>query len=122
MTNEPIYTPKFIEIRDNRQLNNHNLKHMLSLNDNFKNIINLTDPNEIAANLQLELNTVIDTLSQPNIIQYRKNYQPYFTSDIKTQTHQTTQLLNKAIQTNKFEDWMLYKNKRNTTQKRHKKS
>ena len=74
MTNKPIYTPKLIEIRDNKQLNKHKLKHILSLNDNFKNIISLTDPNEIAANLQLELNTVIDTLSQPKIIQYRKNY------------------------------------------------
>ena len=90
---------------------------MSSLNDNFRNIINLTDPNEIAANLQQELNTVIDTLSQPKIIQYRKNYQPYFTTDIKTQIQQTTQLLNKAIRTNEFEDWVLYKNKRNTTQK-----
>ena len=68
--------------------------------DNFKNIINLTDPNEIAANLQLELNTVIDTLSQPIIVQYRKNYQPYFTTDINTQLQETTQLLNTAIRTN----------------------
>ena len=77
----------------------------------------MTDPNEIAANLQLELNTVIDTLSQPKIVQYRKNYQPYFTTDINTQLQETTQLLNTAIRTNKFEDWVLLKNKHNKTQK-----
>ena len=108
MTNEPIYTPKFIEIRDNKQLNKQNLKNLLRLNDNFNNIINLTDPNEIAANLQLELNAVIDTLSQPKVVQYRKNHQPYFTTDIKTQIQETTKLLNTAIRTNKFEDWVLY--------------
>ena len=76
MTNEPIYTPKFIEIRDNKQLTRQNLKNLLRLNDNFNNITNLTHPNEIAANLQLELNTVIYSIALPKIVHYSKKSRP----------------------------------------------
>ena len=50
-TKENIYSPKFISIRDNKQLNRENLKLCFDMNSNFKKIIQLQHPNDIANNL-----------------------------------------------------------------------
>ena len=117
VSQEAIYTPKFIKIRDKKQLTRHNLKTCLDINENFKKIIYLQHPDDIANNLQLELNTIIDTVATPKIVQYRKDYQPYMNNDLQTQLNETQQLLNKATRTYEFDDWFEYKNKRNFTQK-----
>ena len=62
MTKEQIYTPKFISLRDNWQLTKQNLKICIDLNQNFKNIVKFNHPNDMANSLQIELNTIINTI------------------------------------------------------------
>merc|ERR1712112_532441 len=85
VSQEAIYTPKFIKIRDKKQLTRQNLKTCIDINENFKKFILLQHPDNIANNLQLELNTIIDTVATPKIVQYRKDYQPYIKNDLQTQ-------------------------------------
>ena len=117
MTKEQIYTPKFISLRDNRQLTKQNLKICIDLNQNFKNIVKFNHPNDIANSLQIELNTIINTVAPSRIVQFKKDHQPYINGEISTLLEETNSLLNNAITTNEFEDWVKFKNFRNNTQK-----
>ena len=117
MTKEQIYTPKFISLRDNRQLTKQNLKICIDLNQNFKNIVKFNHPNDIANSLQIELNTIINTVAPSRIVQFKKDHQPYINSEISTILQESNSLLNNAINTNEFEDWVKFKNFRNNTQK-----
>ena len=114
---DTIYYPKFIKIRKNQLLTKHNLEQYIDHNQNFKDILNMTDPDQIACNLQLELNTIINSIAPAKIIQFSKDYQPYYSQEIRDDIVETQKLLDKAIMTYEFEDWVNYKNKRNTTQK-----
>ena len=49
------------------------MKTCIDVNQNLKKIIDLQHQDDIANNLQLELNTIIDTVATPKIVQYRKN-------------------------------------------------
>ena len=82
LTNEPMYTPKFIEIRDKKLLTHNNLKLCIDLNTNLKKILQLQLPDDIANNLQLELSTIIDTIAPPKIVQFRKDFQPYLNQEL----------------------------------------
>ena len=106
MTNEQIYTPKFIKIRDKRQLTKENLNLAINLNKNYDKILKFNNPNYIANNLHVELNSIENTVAPPKIVKYRKNFQPYFNNEIKQQMEHTKFLLNQAIITYEFEHWV----------------
>ena len=70
----------------------------------------------ITAHLQLEINTIINTIAPPHTVQYKIDFKPYMTRDLRTYMETTKQLLQKAIRTQEFEHWTEYKNHRNNTQ------
>ena len=82
-TKDNIYSPKFISIRDNKKLNRENLKLCFDMNDNFIKLIHLQHPNDIANNLQLELNTIVNTIAPFKIVQFKKDFIPYYDNDIR---------------------------------------
>ena len=81
------------------------------MNDNFKKLIHLQHPNDIANNLQLELNTIVNTIAPSKIVQFKKDFIPYYDDNIRQQLNETHTLLQTAIQTYEFEHWVEYKYK-----------
>ena len=75
-TKEQIYNPKFIKTRNHRNLNKEALQ-LAFKQSNINSLFNHSDPNIIADILQLEMGTIINTLSPSKITQYKANYTPY---------------------------------------------
>ena len=67
--------------------------------------------------LQVELNTIINTLAPAKIVQFKAQYTPFLTDSIKRDMEYTKILLDKAIKTHGINDWREYKNHRNTINK-----
>ena len=67
----------------------------------------------IANILQLELNSIINVISPSKVIQFLKNYIPYFDNDIKQNLQTKQNLLKHAMTTNDPNDWRNFKNFRN---------
>ena len=66
---EQIYNPKFIKTRNFRQLNKNSLLLALDQSE-IDQVFNFSDPNMISNFLQVELNTIINTLAPAKIVQY----------------------------------------------------
>ena len=116
-TKEQLYQPKFIKTRDSSKFNKNSLILAFKQNEILDKIFNHTNPNTIANILQIELNSIINTLAPPKITQYKTNYIPYIDDNIKRQMDMTQTLLNKAINTHGINDWIEYKNHRNLINK-----
>ena len=116
---EHFYTPKFIKMRNFRNLNKEAL--ILTFKQSQINTaFNYSDPNSIADIIQLEMNTIINTLVPYRITQYICNYTPYITDKIKRELKHTHYLLNKAIRTHGINDWREFKNHNNMVNKQNK--
>ena len=63
------------------------------------------------------MNTIINTIAPSKIVQFKKDFIPYYNSNIRQQLKDTETLLQTAIHTYEFEHWVEYKNKRNITKK-----
>ena len=73
-TKEQIYTPKFLTTKQHSKLTNTELKIMWKLNHNIKQMIHIKDPNNIAAHLQLKINTIIHTMAPTKTVKFKKDY------------------------------------------------
>ena len=113
---EQYYNPKFIKTRNFRQLNKHSLLLAVEQSD-LDQIFNYQDPNVIAEMLQIELNTIINTLAPAKVVQYRVDYTPFLNDRVKRDMEYTQKLLQKAINRHGVEDWREYRHSRNLVNK-----
>ena len=79
---EPLYTPRFFIKRCYKQLTKHNIEQYINYS-NLNSIYNSNDPDFIANTIQLELNTIYNILAPSKIVQYKNNYTPYHTNEIR---------------------------------------
>ena len=77
-----IYHPKFIKIRNNKLLNKSTLSQHVKQSHLLNSFFSYDDPDIVADILQLELNSIIDSIVPSKIVQYRKDYIPYYNHNI----------------------------------------
>ena len=83
-SNHQIYHPKFIKKNRNFRLLTKNTLNLYVKNSTLLNsIFNYTDPDIITNLIQLELNTIINFIAPPKIVQFSKNYVPYHNTEIR---------------------------------------
>lgn len=112
-----IYHPKFIKIRKHSLINKYNLTSYINSSDLLNSIFNYSDPEIITNIIQLELNTIINSIAPSKIIQYKKDYVPYHNNEIRNNLKESEQLLNKAIKNYDQNDWRNFRNYRNKLSK-----
>ena len=108
---------EFIKIRKNKLLTKETLYHYIDNSTLLNSIFKSDDPELITNNIQLELNTIINTIAPPKVVQYRKNYVPYYNDEIRNKLIESQNLLNKAIKTYQQDDWRNFKHFRNNLSK-----
>ena len=99
-------------------LNKNTLSKHVQQSHLLNSIFSYDDPDIVADILQLELNSIINSIAPSKIVQYRKDYIPYYNPNILQELELNKSLLNKAIYTNKHDDWLEFKNFRNTLDKK----
>ena len=112
-----IYKPKYMRIRNTKLLTKTRLKQYVDQNENLNSIFSLEDPNAVAEIIHIELNSIIESIAPSRIIQCKDNYLPYYDNDIHETISKTNNVLTKAIKSKNNNDWIEFKNLRNTTQK-----
>ena len=117
-TNATIYKPRFIKSRNFKLLTRESLSQHVEQSILLNSIFQLTDADEIADILQLELNSIINSIAPSKKIQFKSNYVPYYNQEVISDLAISKQLLNTAISTNYVTDWTAFKIFRNTTQKK----
>ena len=113
-TSAPIYKPKFVRVKNHKLLSKNTLWLYFDNNEHINENFAQTDPNVISNILQIELNTIINTISLAKITQYKNDYTPYLNGKIKEDIEYSNILLNKAINTHGINDWREFKNHRAT--------
>ena len=108
-----IYHPKFIKVRNYKSLNRFNLEKYINNSSILNSIFRYTDPELITNIIQIELNAIINLIAPPKIVQFRKNYTPYYTEEIRNNIKESETLLNIAIKNYNQDDWRNFKNFRN---------
>ena len=88
-----LYTPKFIEIRNKDKLTKHNIELLIDQSPYLDEIFTTNDTDFIAQTIQIELNTIYNTLVPSRIVQYKTNYIPYYTPEIKQNIEDGNKLL-----------------------------
>ena len=66
------YKPKRIKIRNHRALSKTKLENAIIFNENLNSIFSHYDPDIIAHTLQIELNTIINSIAPNNFINFKK--------------------------------------------------
>ena len=64
------YKPKRIKIRNHRALSKIKLENAIIFNENLNSIFNQNDPDIIAHTLQIELNTIINSIAPKKFINF----------------------------------------------------
>ena len=70
------------------------------------------DSDFIAETLQMELNSIFNALAPGKSQQFKSNYIPYYTNEIRDEINKCNKLLTDAIQTNDKENWRVFRNTR----------
>ena len=73
-TKHQITNPKYITIRNNNLLTKNKLQKYVTNSIPLQEIFAMTDPNEIAETIQIELNAIMNTIAPPKNIQFKKDY------------------------------------------------
>ena len=60
----------------------------------------------------MELNSIYNALAPGKSQQFRSNYIPYYTNEIRDEINKCNKLLTDAIQTNEKENWRVFRNTR----------
>ena len=81
-------------------------------------IFNYDDPDTVTEILQLELNSIINSIAPSKVVQYRSDYVPYYNEDILNDMTKQKAMLNRAILSNSHDDWREFKNFRTTVDKK----
>ena len=117
-TKTSVYKPKFMKIRNNRLITKAKLNTYVVNNDMLKTVFNYTDPDIIANIIQIELNSIIDSIAPAKYIQCKNNYLPYVDNDLQSEINDVQLLLTKAIETKSIDNWRAYRLGRNILQKK----
>ena len=117
LTKENIYVPKFINVRNFRLLTRNMILNYINNSEELENLFTLSDPNEIAASLQMELNSIIECIAPQKKVQFRKDYKPYLNSELLEKIKMSNDYLKEAIKSNDITDWRQFKHYRNDTMK-----
>ena len=99
-TSAQIKNPDHIFIRNYKIITKCKLANAIRNSSILNNIFTYTDPNLIAEALFLEMNTIIDFISPLKKIQFKKDYVPYHTDEIRSELIKQGKFLNIAISTN----------------------
>ena len=91
-------------------LTKSNLALGIQNSENLNSIFNSQDPNFIAETIQIELNTLIDTIAPCKIVQNKKDYCPYYDNEILNDIQNNKNMLKLAIETNDKDNWRNFKN------------
>ena len=110
--------PTFVTIRKHKNLTDKKIQDAVKNLEYLNSIFNYEDPNKIANILQVELNTIIDYLTEPKVIQFTNKYVPFYNDEIKKMINTKNELLTNAINTKNIEDWHLFKNQNNIINKK----
>ena len=88
----------------------------------LNSIFRYQDPEIVANILQIELNAIINSIAPANKIQFKKNYCPFYNDEILKDLDKSQKLLNIAIETHDQNNWRQFKNFRNSTTRKIKKT
>ena len=83
ITKEAPYTPKFIFKRDYKDLTSHNINDYIDRSEFLNEIFTSNDSDFIAETLQIELNAIYNALAPGRYEQFKNNYVPYYTNEIR---------------------------------------
>ena len=108
---EPAYLPKFIFIRDYSNLTYSKINEYIDRSEILNSIFWSNDSDFIAETLQMELNSIYNALAPGKSQQFRSNYIPYYTNEIRDEISRCNKLLTDAIKTNDKENWQVFRNK-----------
>ena len=97
---EPAYLPKFIFIRDYSNLTYSKINEYIDRSEILNSIFWSNDSDFIAETLQMELNSIFNALAPGKSQQFRSNYIPYYTNEIRDEISRCNKLLTDAIKTN----------------------
>ena len=112
------YQPKKIKIRNFKNLTKIKLENAIIHNQNLNTIFNYNEPDTIANIFQLEMNSIIDLIAPLKVVNFKKNYAPYLSDEIKTELKNINNLLTNAIKSKNQDDWRLYRHEKNTLNKK----
>ena len=98
-------------------INKSNLKICIENSDLLNSIFQLDDADEIANIIQLELNVFINTIAPAKIVQFKKDYVPYYNNKIVEAVKFNNNLLENAIFTNNIDNWRLFRTDKATLNK-----
>ncbi len=112
-----IYHPKFIKSRNNKLLNGHTLKKYIKNSYLLNSVFRHSDPELITNIIQIELNSIINAIAPQKIVQYKKDFCPYFNGEIVEKLKISNDMLNEAISSNDQNKWRDFKNYRNSLSK-----
>ena len=116
-TDQQIYHPKFIKSRNSKLLQRRTLIKYINESPLLNSIFKYTNPEIVTNIIQLELNTIINTIAPSKIIQYKANYSPYYNNEIIKNLKVSHNLLNTAIINNDQNSWREFRNFRNKIDK-----
>ena len=117
ISSQSIYNPKFMRIRNYKLLTKTRLTKYFNENEMLNTVFNFNDPNIIAEIIQIEINSIIESIAPSKHIQCANNYMPYLDEDMRIEIMETNKLLTDAITSKDTDKWRLYRHKRNLTQK-----
>ena len=112
------YKPKKIKIRNHRALTKAKLENAIFFNENLNTIFSHQDPDTIALTLQVELNSIINSIAPKKFINFKKNHAPFLNQEIKNDIKNNHLLLTKAIESKNQEDWRNFRNSKINTNKK----
>ena len=94
------------------------LENAIIHNQNLNTIFNYNEPDTIANIFQLEMNSIIDLIAPLKVVNFKKNYAPYLSDELKTELKNINNLLTNAIKSKNQDDWRLYRHKKNALNKK----
>ena len=111
------YQQKYFLQRNFNESTKHNIETCIDNSPLLNNIFNSNDPNYIAETLQLELNTIYNTLAPSKLVQVKHNYVPYYNESMREKIYDCNQKLTNAIRTHSPDDWRAFRTERATLNK-----
>ena len=112
-----IYHPKFIKSRNFRLLTTEAISLYINNSYLLNSIFRYDNPEIITNIIQIELNAIIDSIAPAKIVQYKKDFCPYYDSNIVNKLKLSNVMLTAAINSHNQNDWRAFKNDRNDLSK-----
>ena len=117
-TSAQIKNPDHIYIRNYKAITKSKIANAIRNSTILNNLFTYTDRNLIAEAFTLEINSIIEFLAPLKKVQFKVNYVPYHTDQIRSDMKIQGELLNTAISTNDIGDWRCFKLFRSKLDKR----